>query len=159
MNGGHDGSCQMRGFSGRGRAGEPDRGGGAFGLHAVGRHAHDRHAGGGAWIPALSAQQEGRAAHGKRQAHAAAVARDRARAPQRRAARRGDRRRGHRHAEHRLLLQHFRAMDAEDPDGLSRPLSGRDGADAGGRQPGDGPLAERAVGRLLLWRKAEHRRV
>ena len=45
----------------------------------------------------------------------------------------------------------------EDPDGVPRPLSGRDRAHAGGRQPRDGALAERALGRLLL-RRADARR-
>ena len=79
------------------------------------------------------------------------------RAPQRRAAQRGDRRRVKGLADDRLLLQHFGPVDARDPDGVPRPLSGRDRADAGGWQPRDGALAERALGRLLL-RRADARR-
>ena len=60
-------------------------------------------------------------------------------------------------AADRLLLQHFGPVDARDPDGVPRPLSGRDRAHAGGRQPRDGALAERALGRLLL-RRADARR-
>ena len=43
------------------------------------------------------------------------------------------------------------------PEILTRPLSGRDRANAGGRQPRDGALAERALGRLLF-RRADARR-
>ena len=60
-------------------------------------------------------------------------------------------------ADDRLLLQHFGPVDARDPDGVPRPLSGRDRAHAGGRQPRDGALAERALGRLLF-RRADARR-
>ena len=157
MDRGAYGSGQMRGVPCRGRARQPDGHGGAFGLHAVWRDAHDRHAGRRARLSAVSSQQKGRAAHGKRKAHAAAAARGRARAPQRRAAQRGDRRRVKGLADDRLLLQHFGPVDARDPDGVPRPLSGRDRAHAGGRQPRDGALAERALGRLLL-RRADARR-
>lgn len=77
--------------------------------------------------------------------------------PQRRAAQRGDRWRVKGLADDRLLLQHFGPVDARDPDGIPRPLSGRDRAHAGGRQPRDGALAERALGRLLL-RRTDARR-
>ena len=151
------GSGQMRGVPCRGRARQPDGHGGAFRLHAVGRDAHDRHTGRRARLSAVSSQQKGRAAHGKRKAHAAAAARGRARASQRRAAQRGDRRRVKGLADDRLLLQHFGPVDARNPDGVPRPLSGRDRAHAGGRQPRDGALAERALGRLLF-RRADARR-
>ena len=68
-----------------------------------------------------------------------------------------DRRRVKGLADDRLLLQHFGPVDARDPDGIPRPLSGRDCAHAGGRQPRDGALAERALGRLLF-RRADARR-